>query len=166
MTRIAAERHLPGSTPADAAALWWDTTRWPSFVDGFSHVHKREGDWPAVGGRLVWDARPGSDRGRVIERVLDRDADGGGESELEDARLQGVLTVRFAATGSGAHATLALDYALKGSGAVVRDLVVARRRLRQGLERSLERLSRELAMEHELAGEGAGLSRTPRRDAG
>src|SRR5690242_14980884 len=71
VTRIAAERHLPGSTPADAAALWWDTTRWPSFVDGFSHVHKREGDWPAVGGRLVWDARPGSDRGRVIERVLD-----------------------------------------------------------------------------------------------
>ena len=63
MARIDVDQHLPGVAPAQVAALWWDTDRWPSFVDGFSHVHKREDDWPGPGGRLVWDARPASDAG-------------------------------------------------------------------------------------------------------
>lgn len=151
MPRVRAEQHLPGATPADAAALWWDTARWASFVDGFAHVHKREGDWPAAGGRLVWDARPASDRGRVVERVLTRDAAGGGEGELEDARLTGSQAVRFAATGDGTRVTLELRYAPKGPAAPLADLVFLRRRLRRGLTRTLERFAREVAMERELA---------------
>ena len=152
MPRIAAERLVPGSTPHDVAALWWDTSRWPSFVEGFSHVRKREEPWPQAGGRLVWDARPESDRGRVIERVLRRDAEGA-EVALEDARLDGTQRVAFAAARDGTLATLELEYALKSPAAAVVDLAFVRRRLRRGLERTLERLAREVAMERELTRE-------------
>jgi hypothetical protein len=151
MARIAAQQRLPDVTPAEAAALWWDTRRWPSFVDGFSHVHKREGDWPGVGGRLVWDARPDSARGRVVERVQRRDADGGGDAELEDARLLGSQHVRFAAVAGGTLMTLELRYALKVPAAPIADLVFVRRRLRAALARTVERFAREVAMERELA---------------
>ncbi len=151
MARISAEQHLPGVTPAVAAALWWDTTRWASFVDGFSHVAKREDGWPQPGGRLVWDARPDSQRGRVVEHVRDRDAAGGGSSELEDARLDGSQEVRFAATGSGTLVTVQLRYATKAPAAPLADLVYVRRRLRRALARTLERYAREVAMERELA---------------
>ena len=151
MARIHADQHLPGVAPAQVAALWWDTDRWPSFVDGFSHVHKREDDWPAPGGRLVWDARPASDRGRVIERVAQRDPQGGGETEIEDARLTGTRVVRFAATGSGTLVTIELRYAPKAPAAPLADLVYVRRRLRKALARSMDRFAREVAMERELA---------------
>ena len=151
MARIHADQHLPGVGPAQVAALWWDTDRWPSFVDGFSHVHKREDDWPAPGGRLVWDARPASDRGRVVERVAWRDPHGGGETLIEDARLTGTQVVRFAATGSGTLVTFELRYASKAPAAPLADLVYVRRRLRKALARSIERFAREVAMERELA---------------
>jgi hypothetical protein len=151
MPRVAAELHLPDATPAQAAALWWDPARWPSFVEGFSHVHRRDETWPAAGGRLVWDARRESDRGRTAERVERRDGSGGGEVALEDARLEGVQTVRFAATGTGTLVTLELRYAPKAPGAPLADLVYVRRRLRRALRTTLERFAREVAMERELA---------------
>jgi hypothetical protein len=161
MTRLETELHLPDATPAEVAALWWDTDRWPSFVDGFSHVHKREDGWPAEGGRLLWEARPASERGRVAERVTSRDADGGAEVRLEDARLFGTQTVRFAPTGSGTLVTLRLDYTHKAPGRFIADLVYVRRHVRREMSRTLERLAREIAMERELAGEEPATTRTP-----
>jgi hypothetical protein len=114
-------------------------------------VHKRDESWPSPGGRLVWDARPGSDRGRVVELVEHRDADGGADVALEDGRLRGTQHVRFAATGAGALVTLELRYTAKAPAAPLADLVYVRRRLRGGLQRTLERFAREVAMERELA---------------
>ena len=151
MPRVSAQFHLPRATPAEVAALWWDTARWPSFVEGFSHVHKREEPWPADGGRLVWDARPGSDRGRVIERVRHRDTAGGAEVAVEDAVLEGTQRVGFQAARDGTLVTLELHYAPKGPAATLVDLAFTRRRLRRGLERTLQRLAREVVMERELA---------------
>ena len=42
---------LPGVRIADAETLWYDVTRWPSFIEGFKHVERIEGDWPA--GRIA-----------------------------------------------------------------------------------------------------------------
>jgi hypothetical protein len=151
MARVSAAQQLPGVAPGDAAALWWDTARWPTFVEGFARVHKREEPWPHEGGRLVWDARPESDRGRVVERVAGRDAAGGADVELEDGRLAGTQHVRFAATGSGTLVTLELRYDAKAPVPAVADLVYVRRRVRRGLARTLERFAREVAMERELA---------------
>jgi hypothetical protein len=150
MARVSASLQLPGAAPADAAALWWDPARWASFVEGFSHVHKRDEPWPLEGGRLVWEARPASDRGRVVEVVEHRDADGSADVAVEDARLTGTQRVRFAATGGGTLVTLELSYAAKAPAAPLADLVYVRRRLRRALHRTLERFAREVAMEREL----------------
>jgi hypothetical protein len=149
MSRIAAQRVIAGAQPHEVAALWWDTARWPSFVQGFSHVRKREEPWPEAGGRLVWDARPESDRGRVIEHVVRSDPEHA-EVALEDARLQGTQRVAFTPARDGTLAALELEYTLKGTAATIVDLAYARRRLTRGLERTLERLAREVAMEREL----------------
>ena len=53
---------------SEAEALWYDTTRWPTFIDGLHHVARLEGDWPGAGARVLWDSKPGG-RGRVQERV-------------------------------------------------------------------------------------------------
>jgi hypothetical protein len=150
--RISAQLHLPGATPDQVAALWWDTARWPSFVEGFSHVHKREEPWPAEGGRIVWDARPDSDRGRVIEHVGRRDAAGGAEVAVEDAVLEGTQRIGLEPARGGTIVTLELRYSPKGQAAALVDLAFTRRRLRRGLQRTLQRLAREVAMERELTG--------------
>jgi hypothetical protein len=152
--RIAARREIAGVPPEEVALLWWDLARWPGFVEGFSHVHRREDPWPLAGGRLVWEARHDSPRGRVAEEVVARDADGGGDVSLEDGRLQGLQRVRFAADDSGTVVTLHLEYSLKVSAAPVADLLYLRRRLRSGLERTLDRLGREAAADRELLADG------------
>ncbi len=53
---------------SEAEELWYDTTRWATFIDGLHHIARLEGDWPRAGARVLWDSSPGG-RGRVQERV-------------------------------------------------------------------------------------------------
>jgi len=149
MPRIAVRREVPAD-PGQVAALWWDPARWPGFVEGFSHVHRRDDPWRLAGGRIVWDARRDSPRGRVAEHVEARDPHGGGDVRLEDGRLQGLQRVGFAPAPEGTLVTLDLDYSLKVSASAVVDLLYMRRRLRAGLQRTLDRLAREAAADREL----------------
>ena len=68
MGKARASVRLAGFRASEAEALWYDTSRWPTFVDGFAHVVKKEGDWPAAPSTLVWQSTPAG-RGRVLERV-------------------------------------------------------------------------------------------------
>ena len=45
MGRTSASTIVPGRL-AEVEDLWYDRHRWPSWVDGFGHVVKLEGDWP------------------------------------------------------------------------------------------------------------------------
>ena len=54
MARVAAARRVVQLTPEAALALWTDTDRWPTFVEGFARVIERSGDWPAEGARVIW----------------------------------------------------------------------------------------------------------------
>ena len=38
-----------GGRISDVEALWYDHTRWASFIDGFHHVVKGLDGWPAEG---------------------------------------------------------------------------------------------------------------------
>jgi len=151
--RLLVVQPLPGADVAEAAALWFDTSRRASFVEGFAHAAKVEGGWPAAGGRLVWDARPGSlgRRGRVIEVVLEH---GGVRqvAEVEDERVRGTQTVELAPAPGGARIALELRYTLKDPGPVgpLRDLALVRRPLGDALRVTLRRFARELAAEREL----------------
>ena len=129
---------------SEAEELWYDTRRWPAFVDGMAHVDKVEGDWPREG-RVVWDAKPGG-RGRVIERVEAYEARAGQSVGVEDEKVWGTQVVAFEPREHGCRVTLELEYRLKDRKPLmpVVDLLFIRRPMRESLQRTLVRFRREL----------------------
>ena len=146
-----AEIVVPGPI-SEAEALWYDTSRWPGFVDGFGHVVKREGDWPKAGSRLIWDSvRDG--RGLVSETVIAYEVRVAQTVEVEDPRITGTQTVRFEAAEDGrCRVVLELRYRLKKGGpfGAVVDSLFVRRAFRDSLRRTLSRFGRELRSDREL----------------
>lgn len=143
MARASASTVVPGRL-AEVEELWYDRHRWPSWVDGFGHVVKVEGDWPQVGARLLWQSPP-KGRGLVQERVTAFEARTGQTLEVEDERLRGVQTVAFEADGDEVRVTLALDYELKQGGPLspLVDRLFIRRELTDSLKRTLARFGHE-----------------------
>ena len=145
MARIGAEIDVSAALPT-VEALWYDTGRWPSFVDGFAHVVKKEGGWPEAGGRLVWQSTRAG-RGRVVERVTGYEPGAGQTVEVEDPKLRGTQRVQFTPLVDGTAVTFALEYRLKEPENPLRplvDLLFIRRALRDALRRTLVRFGREL----------------------
>ena len=127
-----------------AEELWYDTRRWPTFVDGLAHVAKVDGDWPREG-RVVWDARPGG-RGRVVERVVAYEARSGQTVAVEDEKIVGTQRVEFHPTDRGCRVALQLDYRVKRQRPLmaVVDVLFIRRPMTDSLKRTLTRLRREV----------------------
>jgi uncharacterized membrane protein len=119
------------SGPAEAVLeLWYDTRRWPAFVDGFKNVKRVDPAWPASGD-VLWDSTPHGP-GRTRETAL-----GGGAVRVEDARMTGTRTVSFA--DDALHVTL--EYELTAVNPIVG--FFAKRALRDSLRRTLTRFARE-----------------------
>ena len=152
MGRVKAELQLPGVATSDAEELWYDTRRWPTFVDGLGHVQRTEEGWPRrPGAVVVWDAKPGG-RGRVLERVVSFEARVGQTVEVEDEKIHGRQTIGFRPGNDGCAVSLELDYAIKqdrGVPAVV-DFLFVRRPMRDSLQRTLARFERELRAPDDL----------------
>jgi uncharacterized membrane protein len=142
MGRVKAEVTVAALASA-AEELWYDTSRWPTFVDGLAHVAKVEGDWPRAG-RVLWDTKVDG-RGRVDERVTTHEARVGQTVSVEDEKITGTQRVEFHPTSGGCRIVLSLDYRLKmdGPAAVIIDRF-ARRPMRDSLKRTLARFKREL----------------------
>jgi uncharacterized membrane protein len=142
MGRVKAEVTVAALASA-AEELWYDTNRWPTFVDGLAHVAKVEGDWPRAG-RVVWDTKIDG-RGRVDERVTTHEARVGQTVSVEDEKVTGTQRVEFHPTSGGCRIVLSLDYRLKmnGPASFVIDRF-ARRPMRDSLKRTLARFKREL----------------------
>ena len=132
---------MPGSV-ADAEALWYDRHRWPSWIDGFGHVVKLEGDWPRAGARLLWESPPRG-RGIVAERVTAYEPRRGQVLAVEDERLHGTQSVVFEPAGEDARITFALDYRLKRRFTPLFVRLFTRRALRESLQRTLTRFAGE-----------------------
>jgi hypothetical protein len=143
MTSVRTAVTVPGLA-SDAEALWYDPQRWPAWVDGFGHLAKLEGDWPAPGARAVWDSKPGG-RGRVVERVTAYEARTGQTLEVEDEKLRGTQRVVFEPGSEGVEVALELTYELKQRNLFtpITDVLFIRRALRDSLRRSLLRFVRE-----------------------
>jgi len=135
---------------SEAEALWYDTTRWPTFIDGLHHIARLEGDWPHEGARVLWDSNPGG-RGRVQERVTAYAAREGQTVVVEDEKINGTQQVTFTPTESGVTVTLDLRYDVKDSkpGMPVVDLLFIRRPQRDSLLRTLRRFRTEVTAERE-----------------
>jgi hypothetical protein len=139
-----------------AEELWYDTTRWPTFVDGLAHVAKLEGDWPHDG-RVLWDAKVDG-RGRVDERVVEHEARVGQTVAVEDEKITGTQRVEFHPTGRGCRVALALDYQLKIDTPIAPVIdVFARRPMRDSLKRTLKRFRTELETGNPFEASGRGV---------
>ena len=149
MGRVSASIDVP-ALASEAEALWYDTSRWPTFIDGLHHVARLEGDWPQAGARVLWDSDPGG-RGRVQERVIDFVAREGQTVAVEDEKIHGTQRITFSPTAFGVTVALELRYTLKESrpGVAIFDLLFIRRPQREALQRTLRRFRTEVAAERE-----------------
>jgi hypothetical protein len=145
MATVQAIADLAAPAPL-AARLWTDTNRWPTFVDGFGHIVQIDDGWPEVGSKVVWQSGPAG-RGRVTERVLERDDDHV-VTEVFDEQMHGRQAVFF----EPGQVTMQLDYELAKPGPFSRitDVLFIRRALTMALERTLRRFSTEAADEATL----------------
>ena len=143
MGRVRAEVHVTGLA-STAEELWYDTSRWPTFVDGLAHVAKVEGDWPRAG-RVLWDTKLDG-RGRVDERVTVHEARVGQTVERRGREDHRHPARRVPARPDGCRIVLALDYRLKMDHAAAPASVdfFTRRPMRDSLKRTLARFKREL----------------------
>src|SRR5947209_12121674 len=80
--------------PAAEFELWSDTRRWATFVDGFGHVERVDGEWPREGAKLVWNSTPAG-RGRVTERVVGSQPPALLRTQFFEERMNGTQTVEF-----------------------------------------------------------------------
>jgi hypothetical protein len=149
MGRVSASIAVPGLA-SEAEALWYDTSRWPTFIDGLHHVARLEGDWPHAGARVLWDSNPGG-RGRVQERVLEFVAREGQTVAVEDEKIHGTQRVSFTPEAASVTVALELRYTLKEPrpGLALFDLLFIRRPQREALQRTLRRFRTEVAAERQ-----------------
>jgi hypothetical protein len=145
---------LPGFRASEAEALWYDTSRWPTFVDGFAHVVSKEGEWPAAPSTLVWQSTPAG-RGRVLERVTEYEPRLGQTAQVEDPKMSATQRVVFTPSDDGVEVTLSMEYTLKEGGPLrpFMDFLFIRRAVTDALKRTVQRFARELETDAEMAGE-------------
>ncbi len=139
--------------PADHAfGLWTDLTRWPTFVDGFGHVDRLDGDWPAEGAKLVWRSGPAG-RGVVTEKVVASEPGERFVTQVFEERMQGAQAVAFTPIDADStRVDIELDYKLAKGGplAGITDVLFIRRALTDALRRTLRRFATEAAEEARL----------------
>jgi hypothetical protein len=132
--------------PPRAADLWADTTRWPTFIDGFARVLEQAPEWPEPGAKLTWESTPAG-RGRVTERVLQR-TPGAFVTQVFEERLSGTQSVYFSAD----EVVMQLEYELPQGGPLrgITDALFIRRAITDALRRTVRRFSTEAAEEASL----------------
>lgn len=128
-----------------AEVCWYDTERWPLWIDQLARVVSVQGGWPDVGATVVWESGPAG-RGRVTERVVAREPLEGQTLEVEDDSITGQQTVTFTPEEEGVGVELALDYAIKKRSPVtwLVDLLFIRRLMAGSLRSTLGRFGTAL----------------------
>jgi Polyketide cyclase / dehydrase and lipid transport len=141
--RVARAHGFVPLDPAGTLGLWSDTSRWPSFVEGFARVLESSPGWPAEGDRVVWESTPDG-RGRVTEKVVESGADRFATLVFEDA-LSGRQMLRVAPDEGGSEVELSLEYTLTKWGPLsgVADALFIRRAQSDALARTLRRFAVE-----------------------
>ena len=127
----------PGSVQ-EAEACWYDTARWPRWVDELAQVVSVEGDWPEPDSAVVWQSGPAG-RGRVIERVAAYVPLEGCTVEVEDDSITGRQSVAFEPDQDWVQVGLALRYRIKRRSPLTPliDVLFVRRLMTTSLEKTL-----------------------------
>jgi hypothetical protein len=122
----------------EAETAWYDTDRWPEWVDQLARVVEVQGDWPHAGSMVVWESGPAG-RGRVTERVIDHEPLRGSTVEVEDDSITGTQRAMFDPVAGGVQFALSLEYRLKRRSPVsaLVDLLFIRRLMGASLAKTL-----------------------------
>ena len=139
-------------TPEPAFDLWTDLTRWATFVDGFGHVERVDGGWPAEGAKLVWRSGPAG-RGVVTERVVASEPGMRLVTQVFEERMRGAQAVTFEPVEDGStRVDMELDYTLTRGGPLsgVTDFLFIRRAVTDAVRRTLRRFALEATEESRL----------------
>jgi hypothetical protein len=132
----------------EAEQLWYDRTRWASWIDGFGHVQTLSDGWPLSGSTLEWVSRPGG-TGLNRETVTGYEHRLGQTLETENEKFTGVRKVIFEPGLEETRITLEVTLQPKYTLPPVERLLL-RRRLGDSLQRTLRRFSVELAAERQF----------------
>lgn len=135
------------SSVQDAERLWYDTARWPAWIDGLAQVTDVAGDWPAAGASVTWESTPAG-RGRVLERVVSYAPGTGQTLDVDDASLRGRQSVAFhGLLDGGVSVELTLEYQLKARSILtpIVDVLFIRRAIAGSMRVTLARFGAELA---------------------
>ena len=143
---VARERGVTVLEPRAALDLWLDTSRWPTFVDGFGAIDRRHDRWPEPGATVVWRSKAGG-RGIVTEKVVALEPPDRIVVDVLDDKLAGRQTATFAPDAGGCRVLVELDYRLNEGGPLraVADAIFIRRALRDSIRRTLSRFAVEAA---------------------
>src|SRR5437764_11016213 len=111
MRVVSAVQTFPGSVH-EAETVWYDTARWPSWVEGLDRVMEVDSHWPQLGASVTWQSGPAG-RGRVVERVAAYVPLSGQTVEVQDDSIRGRQTVEFVPADEAVEVTLTLEYEIK-----------------------------------------------------
>ena len=144
MATVRATAQYPGPVH-QAENCWYDTGRWPVWVDQLARVVEVDGDWPEVGATVIWESGPAG-RGRVRERVAAYQPLSSQTVEVEDDSITGRQRVTFTPEENGVSVELVLDYSIKKRSPVtwLVDLLFIRRLMAGSLRTTLGRFGTEL----------------------
>ena len=133
---------MVAGTVDEVERRWYDTGRWDAWVDGLDRVVDVSGPWPDAGAVVTWQSGPAG-RGRVVERVVEREPHKGQASEVTDPSISGRQSVAFAAVPNGVEVWLTLAYELRRRSPVtpVIDLLFIRRAMTSSLQATLARFA-------------------------
>jgi hypothetical protein len=136
--------HTVAGTVQEVERRWYDTGRWPSWVDGLERVLDVSGPWPEAGSVVTWQSGPAG-RGRVVERVITHRPLEGQISDVSDPAIRGHQSVAFAPAAEGVGVTLTLSYELHRRSPLtpVVDLLFIRRAMASSLQTTLSRFARD-----------------------
>ena len=148
------KRRWNAQVHADAAwRLWTDVSRWPAFMEGFKHVERQSGEWPAEGARLQWVSIPGG-RGTVSERVVESEPLRRLVTQVFEEAMTATQVVTFEPAGDleETWVEFVLDYELTQAGVLkqITDVLFIRRALAAAIDRTLRRFATEAEEEAAL----------------
>jgi uncharacterized membrane protein len=141
---VTATETYPGSVH-EAERVWYDTARWPRFIDGLESVEEVTPNWPGVGAEVRWRSGPAG-RGAVRERVVAYELLDGQELEVQDDSIRGRQRVTFTPEDGSVTVELSLSYELARRSPLMAliDLLFIRRAMTTSLASTLHRFGAEL----------------------
>ena len=153
MARVNVTLTFAGSVH-EAEMCWYDTARWPAWVDGLERVSEVSATWPAAGATVIWQSGPAG-RGRVTERVIAHEPLEGQTTEVEDDSIRGHQSVSFVPAGDRVEVRMALEYEIKQRSIFTPlvDVLFIRRAMTASLRTTLTRFGVEL---DEMRASGVG----------